>query len=148
MHFTWVRLSNGKWSEVAQPCPTLCNPIDGSPPGSMGFSRHGYWSGVAISFSRGSSQRRDRTQVSCIADTGFTIWATRESWIKDSKECRAKKKKKDSCLFSLKIPDSSLLLTDCRLLINLPRNWLFQNQNIKQKQYCSKLKKDFKEIPC
>ena len=31
-----------------QSCPTLCNPIDGSPPGSssMGFSRQEYWSGV------------------------------------------------------------------------------------------------------
>ena len=44
--------------EVAQSCPTLCNPVDCSPPGS---SVHGIlmarileW--VAISFSRGSSQ--------------------------------------------------------------------------------------------
>ena len=29
----------------------------------MRFSRQGYWRGVAISFSRGSSQPRDRTQV-------------------------------------------------------------------------------------
>ena len=30
-----------------QSCPTLCDPIDGSPPGSsMGFSRQEYWSGV------------------------------------------------------------------------------------------------------
>ena len=28
-----------------QSCPTLCDPIDGSPPGSsMGFSRQEYWS--------------------------------------------------------------------------------------------------------
>ena len=33
---------------------------------------------VAISFSRGSSQPRDRTQVSHIAGRHFTIWATRE----------------------------------------------------------------------
>ena len=32
---------------------------------------------VAISFSRGFSQPRDRTQVSCIAGRLFTIWATR-----------------------------------------------------------------------
>ena len=36
-----------------------------SPP-SMGFSRQEYWSGGAISFSRGSSRPRDRTQVSRI----------------------------------------------------------------------------------
>ena len=66
---------------VAQLCPTLCHPIDCSPPGS---SVHGIlqaripeW--VAISFSRGSSQPRDRTQVSCIADGFFTSWATREA---------------------------------------------------------------------
>ena len=34
---------------------------------------------VAIPFSRGSSQPRDRIQVSCIADRFFTIWATREA---------------------------------------------------------------------
>ena len=33
---------------------------------------------VAISFSRGSSRPRDRTQVSCIADRRFTLWATGE----------------------------------------------------------------------
>ncbi|MDK6445863.1 hypothetical protein QP104_08090, partial [Alloscardovia omnicolens] len=34
---------------------------------------------IAIPFSRGSSQSRDRTQVSCIAGGFFTIWATREA---------------------------------------------------------------------
>ena len=31
-----------------QSCPTLCDPIDGSPPGtsSLGFSRQEHWSGV------------------------------------------------------------------------------------------------------
>ena len=31
-----------------QLCPTLCDPIDGSPPGSSvyGFSRQEYWSGL------------------------------------------------------------------------------------------------------
>ena len=33
---------------VTQSCPTLCDPMDCSPPGSsvMGFSRQGYWSGL------------------------------------------------------------------------------------------------------
>ena len=53
---------------VAQLCVTLCNPMDCSLPGC---SVHGIlqaipeW--VAISSSRGSSQPRDQTQVSCIA---------------------------------------------------------------------------------
>ena len=35
-------------SEVAQSCPTLCNPMNCSLPASpsMGFSRQGYWSGL------------------------------------------------------------------------------------------------------
>ena len=37
---------------------------------------------VDISFSRGSSQPRDRTQVSCIAGRCFILWATREArWL-------------------------------------------------------------------
>ena len=34
---------------------------------------------VAFTFSRGSSQPRDRTQVSCIAGRFFTTWVTRET---------------------------------------------------------------------
>ena len=34
---------------------------------------------VAISFSRGSSWPRDRTQVSCIVGRCFNLWATREA---------------------------------------------------------------------
>ena len=34
---------------------------------------------VAISFSRGSSQPKDQTRVSHIADRRFTVWATREA---------------------------------------------------------------------
>ena len=34
---------------------------------------------VAFPFSRGSSQPRDPTQVSCIAGGFFTSWATREA---------------------------------------------------------------------
>ena len=35
---------------------------------------------VAISFSRGSSQPRDRTWVSCTAGRHFPVWATREAF--------------------------------------------------------------------
>ena len=44
---------------------------------SVEFSRPEYW--VAFPFSRGSSQHRDQTQVSCIAGRFFTSWATREA---------------------------------------------------------------------
>ena len=57
----------------AQSCPTLCNPMDCSPPG---YSVHLIlqarileW--VAISFSRGSSWPRDQTWVSRIAGRCF-----------------------------------------------------------------------------
>ena len=70
-----------KWSEVAQSCPTLCDPVGCSPPGS---STHGIlqarileW--VAISFSSWSSRPRDQTQVSRIADRCFNLWATWEA---------------------------------------------------------------------
>ena len=54
--------------------------MDCSLPGS---SIHGIFQArvlewVAISFSRGSSWPRDRTQGSCIAGRCFTLWATRE----------------------------------------------------------------------
>ena len=50
-----------KDSEVAQSCPTLCDPMDCSLPGS---SIYGIFQAIvlewgAISFSRGSSQPRD-----------------------------------------------------------------------------------------
>ena len=35
---------------------------------------------VAMPFSRGSDHRRDRTWIPCIADSLFTVWATRETW--------------------------------------------------------------------
>ena len=66
--------------EVAQSHLTLCNPMDCSLPGS---SVHGIFQAIvlewiAISFSKGSSQPRDRTWVSRIVDRRFTVWATRE----------------------------------------------------------------------
>ena len=67
------------WSQT----PTLWDPMDYSPPGS---SAHGILQArilelVAISFSRESSQPRDRTWVSCIAGRFITIWTTGEAHI-------------------------------------------------------------------
>ena len=69
-------------SSVAQSCPTLCEPMDCSPPG---FSGHGIlqarileW--VAISFSRGSFRPKDWTRISLIG-----IWrqgCEEVSWVK------------------------------------------------------------------
>ena len=61
-------------SEVAHSCPTLCDPVDCSPPGSSvhGISQAKILEWVAISFSRGSSRLRSRTHFSCIAGGFFT----------------------------------------------------------------------------
>ena len=47
-----------------------CDPMDCL---SMGFSRQEYWSGVAISYSRVSSQSRDQTHVSYISYIGWRV---------------------------------------------------------------------------
>ena len=62
-------------SEVAQSCPTLCDPVDCSPPGSSvhGILQARMLEWVAISFSRGSSWPGDQTQVSCITGRGFIL---------------------------------------------------------------------------
>ena len=59
---------------VAQLCLTVCDPMDCSPPGSpvRGDSPDKNTEWVAIAFSRGSFQLRDRTWVSCIAGRFFT----------------------------------------------------------------------------
>ena len=51
---------------VAQSCPTLCEPMDCSPPGSSvhGIVQARILEWVAVSFSRGSSQPRDGTCAS------------------------------------------------------------------------------------
>ena len=55
--------------KVTQSCLSLCNPMDYTVHGIL-QARILEW--VAISFSRGSSQPRDRTQVYHIADGLFT----------------------------------------------------------------------------
>ena len=64
--------------EVAQSCPTLCDPVDCN---LLGFSIHGIFQArilewVTISFSRGSSRPRDWTWVSRIGGRHFNLWAT------------------------------------------------------------------------
>ena len=64
---------------AAKLCPTLCDPVDCSPPSSVhGILQARALEWVAIAFSRGSSQPRNRSRVSHIAGRCFTIWATRK----------------------------------------------------------------------
>ena len=62
-------------SEIAQLCPTLCDPVDCSLPGSSvnGIFQARVLEWVAIAFPRGSSPPRDRTQVSRIVGRRFTV---------------------------------------------------------------------------
>ena len=79
-HLLASLLHNTGGSLADQSCPTLCDPMECSPPGS---SDHGIlqarileW--AAISSSRGSSRLREWTWVSSAAGGFFTDWATRE----------------------------------------------------------------------
>ena len=60
-------------SESCSVVLTLCDPMDYTIHGSF-LVRILEW--VAVPFSRGSSQPRDQTQVSCIGGGFFTSWAT------------------------------------------------------------------------
>ena len=59
--------------KITQSCPTLCDHLDCTVHGIL-QARILEW--VAFPFSRGSSQPRDQTLVSCIAVRFFTSWAT------------------------------------------------------------------------
>ena len=95
-----IRSNQGKWPETSVPtcntecthvmnlqvevagaCLTLCDPMDCSLPGIFvrGILQAGILERVPVPFTRGSSQLRDRTQVSHIAGGFFTSWATREA---------------------------------------------------------------------
>ena len=65
---------------VIQSCPTLCDPMDWSLPGSSahGIPQTRILECVAISFPRESSWPRDWTRISHIVGRFITIWATRE----------------------------------------------------------------------
>ena len=62
--------------KVTQSCPILCHPMDYTAHWIL-QARILEW--VAFPFSRGCSQPRDQTQVSCIAGGLFTNWAIREA---------------------------------------------------------------------
>ena len=65
---------------VAQSFPTVCDPMDCSPPGSSvhGILQAGILEWVTVPSSRGSSPPRDGTQVSCIAGGIFFFFLPSE----------------------------------------------------------------------
>ena len=66
---------------VVQKCPTLCHPMDCSPPGPSvhGILQARILEWVVIPSSRRSFQPRGQTHVSHIAGRFFTVWATGEA---------------------------------------------------------------------
>ena len=64
-----------------QSCPTLCDPVNCSPPGSSvhGILQARILEQVAMPSSRESSQPRDWTRISCIEGRFFTHWVTWEA---------------------------------------------------------------------
>ena len=66
---------------VAKLCPTLCNRMDGGPPGSSApWDFPGKNTGVdCYFFSRGSSWPSDQPHISCIGRCIVYHWATREA---------------------------------------------------------------------
>ena len=67
---------------VSQLYSALCNPVDCSPPGSFvhGDSPGKNTGGGRHPSSRASSQPKDRTQLSCLADRFFTIEPPRKPY--------------------------------------------------------------------
>ena len=67
---------------VSQSCPTLCDPMDCSLPGSCihGMLQARILEWVTISYSRGSSPPRDRTCVPYIAGVFFTAEPPGKPW--------------------------------------------------------------------
>ena len=62
-------------AQSLQSCPTICYPVDCSPPGSFvqGILQARILEWVAISYTRGSYQSRDRTCISCVSCFGRWI---------------------------------------------------------------------------
>ena len=79
-HWYYIEVMQCLWFSCYVVCNT-CDPVDCSLPGSSvhGISQATILEWGAISFSRGSSQPRDRTWVSRTAGRFFTNWATRQA---------------------------------------------------------------------
>ena len=78
----WYRLDHSSTVESFQSCLTLNHPIGCSPPGSSvhGILQARILEWVAMPSSRGSSQPRDRTNVSSVLCTGRKVFTTSATW--------------------------------------------------------------------
>ena len=91
-NFIYMCVCGGGGVQLLQSCPTLCDPMDCSPPGS---SIHGIFQArilewMAISSSRGSSLPRNQIHVFCVSWIGRWIlyhWATWDSDVAKFSKC-------------------------------------------------------------
>ena len=123
-------------SEVAQSCLTLCDPVDCSPPGSSvhGILQARILEWVAISFSRGSSQPKDSTWVSCIAGRCFILWATREALLLCSEHS------KNICWIRVKLsslfPTTDFHIPRCPVILKLLWSLILKEMGISDHLTC------------
>ena len=131
---------------VAQSRPTLRNPMDCSAPGS---SIHGIFQArilewFAISFSRGSSQPRDQTWVSCTAEKLFTDWAVWD-WHKNrstDQRNQTESQEISSCSYGYLIFNKRGILKSIQWrkdgLFNkwCRENWTAARTSVKSEHYC------------
>ena len=85
LSYSWQRLYTFKVCVRAKPlqsCPTLCDPMDCSPPGSSvhGTLQARILEGVAMPSSRASSWPRDLTHVFCVSCTSRWILDHCPNW--------------------------------------------------------------------
>ena len=73
------RLNGHAAAKSLQSCPILCDPIDGSPPGSpsLGFSRQEYWSGLPFPSPMHESERWKWSRSWVWVNSGSWWWTER-----------------------------------------------------------------------
>ena len=122
-----------KEREIAQTCLTLCDPVGFSLPGSSipGIFQARVLEWVAISFSRESSQPRDQTQVSHIADRRFNIWATRQAHAGQEAAVRTGYGTKDSFQIAKGV-HQGCILSPC--LLNFYTEFIMRNTGLPEAQ--------------
>ena len=107
MPFFYYKLAPCHVCMHAQSCPTLCDPMDSSPPCSSvhEFSRQEYWSGLP--YPSPGDFADPRIKPVCLASSAlagglFTNWATREALevLKSSKSNPCLHPMKVTCLLS------------------------------------------------
>ena len=120
---------NGSEKCKSLSCPILCNPMDWGLPGSSvhGILQARMLEQVAIPFSRGSSQTRDWTQVSCAAGR----WAT---W----KAQRPKEKERSTIFIYLRLKIDEMLILPKLTIDSMPSHWKFQQYTFRNQQAYSK----------